>query len=517
MNCRNLTRCMMLVLAMLMITPVLIGVNQAWAQCTPCTTNANCSGATPVCGATLVNCCGGIINPDNCSAGSIATGLAFFFASGVCSNANVDCNIDEDTSTCTFEGQCSSTDCDQGATCTLQPTSGTNTNLDSCETIVITSRVQSGVGATLCCIQGGTLTVHTPDGTDHIVTPSGGIPELCNGASATGKPVVYLNDGTTGTRSFSVAYDGFSETGDPNDQAIASTGLPEKYISCNDNNACTTDTCNPATVTYIFVGPDLKGNRLGKCSSTPIPCDDNNACTTEACSLSNGECVTTNTVTCNDNNACTTEQCNASNGECVTTNTVTCNDNNACTTDACNPSNGACGSTNTPAADACEGGAACCNPTTGLCDSNLPGCGGLQGCTPGFWKANADKKQANAWPPVSPSTLVSNVFTIPSCLSSCRVNNKTFGNNTLREALSFQGGNDVCGKAEILLRVGTGGYVNAMSGCVEYPSTSAEVIADVNSALASCTIQTIVDKAYMIDMDNNLGCPLDQQGRCMND
>ena len=56
-----------------------------------------------------------------------------------------------------------------------------------------------------------------------------------------------------------------------------------------------------------------------------------------------------------------------------------------------------------------------------------------------------------------------------------------------------------------------------MSECVEYPSSAAEVIADVNGALASCDPQTIVDEAYMIDMDNNLGCPINQQGECSND
>jgi len=45
---------------------------------------------------------------------------------------------------------------------------------------------------------------------------------------------------------------------------------------CNDNNACTTDTCNPAT----------------GCVFTPITCNDNNVCTTDTCDPATG-CVFT--------------------------------------------------------------------------------------------------------------------------------------------------------------------------------------------------------------------------------
>jgi hypothetical protein len=79
---------------------------------------------------------------------------------------------------------------------------------------------------------------------------------------------------------------------------------------CNDNNACTTDSCH-----------------LGVCVNTPITCNDNNACTIDTCDAQIG-CVNTPRV-CNDNNACTTDSCDPQTGNCVFT-PINCNYNNAC-------------------------------------------------------------------------------------------------------------------------------------------------------------------------------------------
>src|SRR5439155_1393016 len=88
--------------------------------------------------------------------------------------------------------------------------------------------------------------------------------------------------------------------------------------ACDDQNACTTESCN---------------NSTGQCETTStVTCNDNNACTTESCNTASGQCQTTSTVSCNDNNFCTTESCNTASGQCQTTSTVSCNDNNFCTT-----------------------------------------------------------------------------------------------------------------------------------------------------------------------------------------
>jgi hypothetical protein len=74
----------------------------------------------------------------------------------------------------------------------------------------------------------------------------------------------------------------------------------------------------------------------------------------------------------------------------------------------------------------------------------------------------------------------------------------------LLQALSFQGGNTLCGGAEILLRAAAAAYLNSLR--VAYPLTSGQVIADVNAALASCDRPTIVAEAGVLDKNNNLGC-----------
>ncbi len=96
-------------------------------------------------------------------------------------------------------------------------------------------------------------------------------------------------------------------------------------VVCTDNNACTTDSCDPAT---------------GNCVFTPINCNDNNACTSDTCNPATG-CVHTPIVVCNDNNACTTDMCDPATGYCVFT-PINCNDNDPCTDDSCDSVTGQC-------------------------------------------------------------------------------------------------------------------------------------------------------------------------------
>ena len=53
-------------------------------------------------------------------------------------------------------------------------------------------------------------------------------------------------------------------------------------MSCGDNNACTTDSCNPAT----------------GCVNAAVSCDDNNSCTDDSCDPASG-CVNTDNGSCN--------------------------------------------------------------------------------------------------------------------------------------------------------------------------------------------------------------------------
>ena len=79
---------------------------------------------------------------------------------------------------------------------------------------------------------------------------------------------------------------------------------------------------------------------------------------------------------------------------------------------------------------------------------------------------------------------------------------------TLRQALSFTGGSGTTGASRILLRASVAALLNSAHSDVNYPRTTAEVIADVNAALASNNRTAMLNLAAELDADNNLGCPL---------
>ena len=155
-------------------------------------------------------------------------------------------------------------------------------------------------------------------------------------------------------------------------------------IDCNDNNACTIDSCSNNLCVH---------NAITGCCTSSSQCNDNNACTTDSCS--NNLCVhnvisgcCTSSSQCNDNNACTTDVC--SSGLCSNlpisnccTSSSQCNDNNACTTDVC--SLGLC--SNLPISNCCTSSSQCNDNnacTTDVCSLGLcsnvpitPCCGNL--------------------------------------------------------------------------------------------------------------------------------------------
>jgi hypothetical protein len=218
-------------------------------------------------------------------------------------------------------------------------------------------------------------------------------------------------------------------------------------------------------------------------------------CADVACNEETDACDTTDTSTtvCDGSTLCLPELCDEETDACVPGEAYVCNDNDPCTDDVCDP--------------AVTSGDPCVYTDNGSCNA--------EGCTPGYWKNNAKNWQASAWPVgISPDDKVSVYFTIPGCLSGCTVNGKSFGNNKLKQALSFQGGDDKCGKAEILLRAAVAALLNSSSDCVSYGHTQAEVIEMVNAALASCNGGQIVSVAAHLDELNNSGCPMNQRGVC---
>jgi len=124
-----------------------------------------------------------------------------------------------------------------------------------------------------------------------------------------------------------------------------------------------------------------------------------------------------------------------------------------------------------------------------------PDDGGGEGCTPGYWK---QPQHFDSWVGYTPNQTLESVFDVPDSYG--------MDNQTLLQALSFQGGSGTVGAAEILLRASVAALLNSSS--VNYPITTADLIAQVNAALASGNRGTMLTLAAQLDLYNNLGCPL---------
>jgi hypothetical protein len=226
-------------------------------------------------------------------------------------------------------------------------------------------------------------------------------------------------------------------------------------------------------------------------------CPDDLFCADVACNEESNACDTTDKSEeiCDGGDRCQPEVCDETADACVPGEPFICDDNDPCTDDICDPS--------------ILEGDPCLYTDNGTCFE-------AQGCTPGFWKNNARKKDATAWPvSILPNHKINDHFLIPSCVADCMANGKKIGDNTLLQALNF-GGSGSCGRVQMLLRHATAALLNATSDCVEYGMTAEEVVDAVNEALASCTRSEWNTLGTRLDELNNEGCPLNQAGECQN-
>lgn len=121
---------------------------------------------------------------------------------------------------------------------------------------------------------------------------------------------------------------------------------------------------------------------------------------------------------------------------------------------------------------------------------------GDEGCTPGYWKNHLDAWGGTGY---SPNQLVSTVFTGA---------NSAQASKTLLQALNFGGGPGVDGAEKILLRAAVASLLNAAHSGVDFSMTTAQVINQVNAALATDDRATILALATTLDAANNADCPL---------
>jgi hypothetical protein len=134
------------------------------------------------------------------------------------------------------------------------------------------------------------------------------------------------------------------------DQCAGGLCLGTGALGCDDENICTTDSCDPATgcVQVANKQPcddgdactvgDLCGN--GACMGKGVlDCEDGNLCTDDSCDAEAGCVHEFNQAPCDDLNTCTTDDaCNK--GKCLGIGSLECDDGNPCTKDICLPEGG---------------------------------------------------------------------------------------------------------------------------------------------------------------------------------
>jgi hypothetical protein len=123
---------------------------------------------------------------------------------------------------------------------------------------------------------------------------------------------------------------------------------------------------------------------------------------------------------------------------------------------------------------------------------------GTQGCTPGFFKNHLSAFTS----PYTPTTEVGTVFSGFATTG--------FATETLLDALQGDGGPDLAGAEQILLRAAVAALLNAANPSVSYALTVSEITSLVNTAVASGDRSTILSLASRLDAFNNGsgGCPL---------
>jgi len=121
-----------------------------------------------------------------------------------------------------------------------------------------------------------------------------------------------------------------------------------------------------------------------------------------------------------------------------------------------------------------------------------------QGCSPGYWKEHPTSWVLTHY---SPNQSLEFVFDVPDGFGLDRY--------AMLHALAFTGGPGSTGAAQTLLRASVAALLNAAHPRVDYPRTPFQVISQVNSALTSQDRENMLRLASQLDLENNLGCPLD--------
>ena len=300
----------------------------------PCTTDSCNAGS----GCVHTNL--GNFPPNTCDDGDPCTPIS------ICQNGA--CTAPFNNCFCQTDSQCQ----DDGDLCNGKPTCQGGTCKTSAATIVVcdTSKDTACVKSTCQTATGTCLPAPVANGTacSDGSTCTGG--DVCSGGTCIGI-TTDCNDNVACT----------ADSCDPKTGCIHTAVA----VTCDDGNACTTDTCD-------IVGGCTHAPSLGNA------CNDGDLCTTgEVCGVNaqGGVCQGGTAVDCDDGELCTTDSCDAKGGCIHTPTDFLCDDGNACTTqDTC--AGGKCGGTavtcddsNPCTSDTCDQKAGCLNAATaGKCD-----------------------------------------------------------------------------------------------------------------------------------------------------
>jgi len=118
----------------------------------------------------------------------------------------------------------------------------------------------------------------------------------------------------------------------------------------------------------------------------------------------------------------------------------------------------------------------------------------FHGCTLGFWKNHT----SNWHSPYTTSTTLGSVFT----------GTGTSSGSTFLQALAFKGGPAIQDAKNLLLKQAVAALLNSVTPGMNYTLTTAAIIAEVNTALASNDRNTILVEATRLEGFNSLEGPL---------
>ena len=147
---------------------------------------------------------------------------------------------------------------------------GAGSAVSPCETLIYIGSLTGGSPG-VCCFQGGTVTITTPDGVAHDVTPAGGVPEKCPGDAVTATLTVQyqvrtqdvVNGFIIARIDFEVA-ESFTSTPPLMGFPTASTAVPNTVVPCPRSTRCVISFCDPN-----LQGTGADTGRKGLCTTVP--------------------------------------------------------------------------------------------------------------------------------------------------------------------------------------------------------------------------------------------------------